>query len=220
MDYLRAMLQWAGLLHFLWCFVIQTVLELINYIAITNRDLTPYQLFYNELEPATAPHKPNLKAYRAIGSYCEVLISLEKQSKAYKVKARTEPGKLLAVLRSKTYLVYIPTRNIVTKTPFIKLYEPKNPLTLKRVSKPTGIRPLNDVAITEDSTGEGVSLDLPEIDDIGSSESITLEAPGLPEFPASGPFRLPKPENRPLEPVLRPPEEPIKPVDSSDPDKI
>ncbi len=35
----------------------------------------------------------------------------------------------------------------MTKTPFIKLYEPKNPLTLEGVSKPTGIRPLNNVAI-------------------------------------------------------------------------
>src|SRR6266699_1913388 len=129
MDYLRAMLQWAGLLHFLWCFVIQAVLELINYIAITNRDLTPYQLFYNELEPATTPHRPDLKAYRAIGSYCKVLIPPEKRPKAYKVKAKTEPGRFLAVLRSKTYLVYIPTKNTMAKTLFIKLYKTKNLLT-------------------------------------------------------------------------------------------
>ncbi len=109
----------------------------------------------------------------------------------------------------------------MTKTPFIKLYELKNPLTLERVSKPIKIRPLNDVAVTEDSTGEGVSLDLPEIDDIGSSKSITPEAPRplkLPELPAPGPSRPLKPENRLLEPVFKLPEEPIKPIDSSDPD--
>src|SRR6266699_5119637 len=111
---LKATLQWAGLLHFLWCFIIQAVFELINCIAVTNRDLTFYQLFYNELKPATAPHRPNLKAYRAIGSYYEVFIPLEKRSKAYKIKARTEPGRLLTVLGSKTYLIYIPTRNTVT----------------------------------------------------------------------------------------------------------
>src|SRR6266699_6724182 len=111
MDRLRATLQWASLLYFLWCFVIQAVLELINCIAVTNRDLTLYQLFHNELEPTTIPHKPNLKAYKAIGLYYKVFIPLKKQSKAYKVKAKTEPGRLLAVLRSKTYLVYIPTRN-------------------------------------------------------------------------------------------------------------
>ncbi len=69
----------------------------------------------------------------------------------------------------------MPIKNIITKTPFIKLYEPKNPLTLEKVSKPIGIRPLNDVVVTEDSTGERISLDLLEIDDIGFLESITLE---------------------------------------------
>src|SRR6266566_1541839 len=219
MDCLRATMQWAGLFHFLWCFIIQVVLELINCMAVTNRDLTPYQLFYDELEPVTAPHRPNLKAYRAIGSHCEVLIPLEKRPKAYKVKARTESGRLLAVLGSKICLAYVPTRNVVTKTPFIKLYEPKNPLTLEGVIKPTGIRLLNDVAVTEDSTGEGVSLDLPEIDDIGPPEPITPLAPGLfrpPEPPAPGP-------SRPLEPVPGPPgpsKEPIELVDSLNLDKM
>ncbi len=161
-----------------------------------------------------------MKAYRAIGLYCEVFILLEKRPKAYKVKARTELGRLLAVLGFKTYLVYVSTRNIMTKTPFIKLYETKNPLTLEEVSKLTKIRPLNDVAVIEDSTGEGVSLDLPEIDDIGSSESTISEASRPPELLALGPFRPLEPKNRPLEPMFRPPEEPIKPVDSLDPDEM
>ncbi len=222
-DRLKAILQWAGLFHFLWCFVIQTVLEFINCTAITNRDLTPYQFFYDELESVIAPYKPDLKVYRAIGSYCEVFIPSEKQLKVYKVKARTEPGRLLAVLGSKTYLVYMLTRNIVIKTPFIKLYEFKNPLTLEEISKLIEIRPLNDIAIIEDSTGEEVSLDLPEIDDIGSSESITLEAPRPPELselPAPGSFRPPEPENRPLEPMFKSSEEFIKLMDSSNPDEM
>ncbi len=114
----------------------------------------------------------------------------------------------------------MPTKNTMTKTLFIKLYKPKNPLTLKRVSKPIGIRLLNDVAVTEDSTREKISLDLPEIDDIGSSESITPETPRPPELLVPGPFKLPKPENRPLESMFKPPEEPIKPIDSLDPDEI
>ncbi len=65
----------------------------------------------------------------------------------------------------------------MTKTLFIKLYEPKNLLILKKVSKPTEIRPLNDVAVTKDSIKKRISLDLPEIDDINSSEPITPEAP-------------------------------------------
>src|SRR6266699_676484 len=127
MDCLRATMQWAGLLHFLWCFIIQAVLELINCTAVTNRDLIPYQLFYDELKLATALHKPNLKTYKAIGSHCEVLIPLEKQPKVYKVKARTESRRLLTVLRSKICLAYVPVRNVVIKTPFIKLYKLKNP---------------------------------------------------------------------------------------------
>ncbi len=214
------MLQWAGLFHFLWCFVIQAVLELINCTAVTNRDLTPYQLFYDELEPVIAFHKLDLKAYRTIGSYCKVFILLEKRPKAYKVKARTKPRRLLAVLGFKTYLVYMFIRNTMIKTPFIKLYEFKNPLTLEGVSKLTEIRPLNDIAIIKDSTGEKVSLDLPEIDNIGSSESIILETPGLLEFLALRPSRLLEPENKPSESILRLPEELIKPMDSSDPDEM
>ncbi len=161
-----------------------------------------------------------MKAYKAIGSYYEVFIPPEKRPKTYKIKAKTEPRRLLAVLGSKTYLIYVSTRNTVTKTPFIKLYKPKNPLTLEKGSKPTGIRPLNDVAVIEDSTKEGISLDLPEIDDINSSESTTLESPGPPELPALGPFKTPEPENKLLEPVFKPPEKPIKPMDSSDPDEM
>ncbi len=223
-------MQWASLFYFLWCFIIQAVLELINYTAVTNRDLTFYQLFYNELKPVIAPYKFNLKAYRVIGSYCEVLILLEKRPKVYKVKARIESRRFLAVLRFKTCLAYVPAKNVVIKTPFIKLYKPKNPLTLERVTKPIGIRLLNDVVVIEDSTRKRVSLDLLEIDDIGLLEPITLEAPGLFRLleppapkpskllkpPASGPFRPPEPVPRPF----RPSEELIKPIDSSNLDKI
>ncbi len=164
-----------------------------------------------------------MKAYKAIGLYCEVLILLKKRPKVYKVKARTEPRRLLTVLGSKTYLVYMPTRNTVIKTLFIKLYEPKNLLILEGVLKFIGIRPLNNVVIIEDSIGEGVLLDLPEIDDIGFLKSTTLKAPKsfkslellVPRF-----FRPPKPENRPSEPIFRRPEKFIKPVDSLDPDEI
>jgi len=148
---------------------------------------------------------------------------LEKQSKAYKVKTRTELKKLLTVLRSKTYLVYVLTRNTIIKTLFIKLYEPKNPLALKEVSKPIGIRPLNDVAITEDSTKKKISLDLPEIDNIGSLEFTTFETPRSSKplkLPIPRPFKPPEPKNKLLKPVFKLSEKPIKPMDSSDPDEI
>ena len=90
-----------------------------------------------------------MKAYKAIKSYYEILILLEKQSKIYKVKVKTEPKRLLTILKSKTYLIYISIKNIIIKTPFIKLYEFKNLLTLKKVLKPIKIRPLNNVAVTK-----------------------------------------------------------------------
>jgi len=89
--------------------------------------------------------------------YFEVLILLEKRLKVYKVKARTELKWLLVVLkRFKICLAYILVKNVVIKTLFIKLYEFKNPLTLKGVSKLIKIRLLNDVAVTEDFIGEGI----------------------------------------------------------------
>ncbi len=95
-------------------------------------------------------HRPNLKAYKAIESYYEVFILLEKQLKVYKVKAKTESKRLLIVLRFKNYLVYIPTKNIVIKTLYVKLYELKNLLISKEVSKPIRIRLLNDVTVIKD----------------------------------------------------------------------
>jgi len=64
---------------------------------------------------------------------------------------------------------------------------------------------------------------LPEIDNISSLEFTTLETPRPlepSELLAPGLSRLSNPENKPSEPVLRPSEKPIKPVDSLDPDEI
>ncbi len=171
-----------------------------------------------------------MKAYRAIGSHCEILIPLEKHPKTYKIKAKTESKRLLIVLRSKTCLAYVSARNIATKTPFIKLYEPKNPLTLERITKPIRIRPLNNIAITENSTGKRISLNLPKIDDIGPPEPTTPEAPRPsrpPEPPAPEPFKPPEPPaprpSKSSEPVSEPPKpskELIKPINSSNLDEI
>ena len=68
-------------------------------------------------------------------------------------------------------------KNTITKTPFIKLYKPKNPLVLKEVLKFIKIRPLNDIAIIKDSIGKRISLDLLEIDDINFLKPIIPEAP-------------------------------------------
>ena len=66
---------------------------------------------------------PNLGRYRIIGVPCEVLIPSEKRRKAHKLALKTEPGRLLAVLSLKTFLVWVPVKRIVVKTPFIKLKE-------------------------------------------------------------------------------------------------
>ena len=66
---------------------------------------------------------PNLGHYRIIEAPCEVLIPSEKRRKAHKLALKTEPGRLLAVLSLKTFLVWLPIKRIVVKTPFIKLKE-------------------------------------------------------------------------------------------------
>jgi len=111
----------------------------------------------------------------------------------------------------------------VIKTLFIKLYKFRNLLVLKEVSKPIGIRLLNDVVIIKDFTKEEILLDLSEIDGISSLEPTTSEVPRSLrplELPALGPFKPSKPENRPSEPIFKLFKKPIKPVDSSDPDEI
>ena len=62
---------------------------------------------------------PNLGCYRIIGAPCEVLIPFEKRRKAHKLALKTEPGRFLAVLSLKIFLVWVPVKRIVVKTPFI-----------------------------------------------------------------------------------------------------
>ena len=181
------------------------VFEFINYTTITNRDLILYQLFYNELKPVITFYKLDLKIYKVIELYYKVFILLEKQPKAYKVKVKIESRKFLIVLRSKTYLIYVFIKNIMIKMSFIKLYKYKNPLTLKEVSKLIEIRLLNDVAITKDSIGKRVSLDLLEIDNISSSKPTTSKAPRSfkpPKLPAPKPSKPPEPKNKPSKPIF------------------
>ena len=66
---------------------------------------------------------PNLGRYRIIRVPCKVLIPFEKRRKAHKLAPNTKPGQLLAVLSLKIFLVWVPAKRIVVKTPFIKLKE-------------------------------------------------------------------------------------------------
>ncbi|KAK2069819.1 hypothetical protein P8C59_004366 [Phyllachora maydis] len=120
-------------------------LELVNSTAITNKETTPFQALFDELEPGI-PHIPNLERYRAIGARGEAIIPLEKRSKSLKFTSRTEECKLLAVLGSKTYLVYIPSRRAVLKTSTVKFIEDNTVLS----------QPTDNTALE----GELVDLDL------------------------------------------------------------
>ncbi|KAK2069738.1 hypothetical protein P8C59_004292 [Phyllachora maydis] len=90
--------------------------------------------------------EPNIERYRAIGARGEAIIPLEKRSKSLKFTSRTEECKLLAVLGSKTYLVYIPSRRAVLETSTVKFIEDNTVLS----------QPTNNTALK----GESVDLDL------------------------------------------------------------
>ncbi|KAK2072170.1 hypothetical protein P8C59_006541 [Phyllachora maydis] len=142
-------------------------LELVNSTAITNKETTPFQALFNELEPGI-PYIPNLERYRAIGARGEAIIPLEKRSKSLKFTSRTEECKLLAVLGSKTYLVYIPSRRAVLKTSTIKFIEDNIVLS----------QPTNNTALE----GELVDLDLdlegavsPDPSNLNTEKPISIE---------------------------------------------
>ena len=93
------------------------MLEFINNIAVTNKVITPYQALMNSLNPGQN-NVPNLGRYKIIGVPCEVLIPFKKRRKAYILALKTEPGRLLAVLSLKTFLIWVPIKKIVIKKPF------------------------------------------------------------------------------------------------------
>ncbi|KAK2069344.1 hypothetical protein P8C59_003930 [Phyllachora maydis] len=137
----RVILDWA-------------VVELVNSTAITNKETTPFQALFDKLKPGI-PHIPNLERYRAIGAKGEAIIPLEKRSKSLKFTSKTEECKLLVVLGSKTYLVYILSRRAVLKTSTIKFIEDNTVL-----SQPTDNTALEGELVDLDLDLEGaVSLD-------------------------------------------------------------
>ncbi|KAK2066760.1 hypothetical protein P8C59_000549 [Phyllachora maydis] len=147
-------------------------LELVNSTAITNKETTPFQALFDELEPGI-PYIPNLERYRAIGAKGEAIIPLEKRSKSLKFTSRTEECKLRAVLGSKTYLVYIPSRRAVLKTSTVKFIEdntvlkgavspdPSNLNTEKPISIEIGPSKLEPYESSSDSKLDKPSLDKP-----------------------------------------------------------
>ncbi|KAK2069066.1 hypothetical protein P8C59_003673 [Phyllachora maydis] len=172
-------------------------LELVNSTAITNKETTPFQALFNELEPGI-PHIPNLEHYRAIGARGEAIIPLEKRSKSLKFTSRTEECKLLAVLGSKTYLVYIPSRRAVLKTSTIKFIKDNTVLS----------QPTNNIALE----GELVDLDLdleravsPDPSNLNTEKPISIEiGPSkLEPYESSSDSKSDKPSpDKPINPVI------------------
>ncbi|KAK2068700.1 hypothetical protein P8C59_003328 [Phyllachora maydis] len=136
--------------------------------------------------------------YRAIGARGEAIIPLEKQSKSLKFTSRTEECKLLAVLGSKTYLVYIPSRRAVLKTSTIKFKEDNIVLS----------QPTNNTALE----GELVDLDLdleravsPDPSNLNTKKPISIEiGPSkLEPYESYSDSKLDKPlPDKPINPVI------------------
>ncbi|KAK2071170.1 hypothetical protein P8C59_005615 [Phyllachora maydis] len=146
--------------------------------------------------------------YRAIGARGEAIIPLEKRSKSLKFTSRTEECKLLAVLGSKTYLVYIPSRRAVLKTSTVKFIEDNTVL-----SQPTDNIALEGELVDLDLDLEGaVSLDP---SNLNTEEPISIEI---------GPSKLEPYESSSDKPIFAPkpieviaPNQPItnEPLDNS-----
>ncbi|KAK2073459.1 hypothetical protein P8C59_007744 [Phyllachora maydis] len=177
------------------CFILEAIVELVNSTAITNKETTPFQALFNQLEPGIL-HIPNLERYRAISAKGEAIIPLEKRSKSLKFTSRTEEYKLLAVLGSKTYLVYIPSRRAVLKTSTVKFIEdntvlnPSNLNTKKPISIEIGPSKLEPYESSSDSELDEPLPDKPINSVIVESTrpTISIRKPELPEPITNEPF--------------------------------
>ncbi|KAK2068862.1 hypothetical protein P8C59_003478 [Phyllachora maydis] len=179
------------------CFILEAVVELVNSTAITNKETTPFQALFDELEPGI-PHIPNLERYRAIGARGEAIIPLEKRSKSLKFTSRTEECKLLAVLGSKTYLVYIPSRRAVLKTSTVKFIEDNTVL-----SQPTDNTALEGELVDLDLDLEGAVS--PDPSNLNTEKPISIEiGPSkLEPYESSSDSELDKPSpDKPINPVI------------------
>jgi len=171
---------------------------LVNATAVTNRETTPYQEFYDKVEPGPR-YKPNLGHYRVIGTHAKALIPLKHRAKLKKLAIRTEPVRLLGALSKSTVFVYAPGRKVVYKTFTVKILK--------------GVRVKNLVP-EGDIFSKGVTQNLPKKSAIGAPTNRAPESDSESEmdqdyqrYPATVPdpdFRL----SEPVTPTVRPPEKP------------
>ncbi|KAK2070934.1 hypothetical protein P8C59_005394 [Phyllachora maydis] len=197
LDRVRCTILSSALPQYLWCFILEAIVELVNSTAITNKETTPFQVLFDELEPGI-PHIPNLERYRAIGARGEAIIPLEKRSKSLKFTSRTEECKLLAVLGSKTYLVYIPSRRAVLKTSTVKFIEDNTVL-----SQPTDNTALEGELVDLDLDLEGAVS--PDPSNLNTEKPISIEiGPSkLEPYESSSNSELDEPSpDKPINPVI------------------
>ncbi|KAK2069999.1 hypothetical protein P8C59_004537 [Phyllachora maydis] len=197
LDCIRCTILSSALPQYLWCFILEAIVELVNSTAITNKETTPFQALFDELEPGI-PHIPNLERYRAIGARGEAIIPLEKRSKSLKFTSRTEECKLLAVLGSKTYLVYIPSRRAVLKTSTVKFIEDNTVL-----SQPTDNTALEGELVDLDLDLEGAVS--PDPSNLNTEKPISIEiGPSkLEPYESSSDSELDEPLlDKPINPVI------------------
>ncbi|KAK2070833.1 hypothetical protein P8C59_005300 [Phyllachora maydis] len=138
------------------------------------------------------------KRYRAIGARGEAIIPLEKRSKSLKFTSRTEECKLLAVLGSKTYLVYIPSRRAVLKTSTVKFIEDNTVL-----SQPTDNTALEGELVDLDLDLEGAVS--PDLSNLNTEKPISIEiGPSkLEPYESSSDSELDEPSpDKPINPVI------------------
>ncbi|KAK2072725.1 hypothetical protein P8C59_007062 [Phyllachora maydis] len=176
--------------------LVRVILDL-NSTAITNKETTPFHTLFDELEPGI-PYIPNLERYRAIGARGEATIPLEKQSKLLKFTSRTEECKLLAVLGTKTYLVYIPSRRAVLKTSIVKFIKDNTVL-----SQPTDNTALEGELVDLDLDLEGAVS--PDPSNLNTKKPISIEiGPSkLEPYESSSDSKLDEPLlDKPINPVI------------------
>ncbi|KAK2067135.1 hypothetical protein P8C59_000895 [Phyllachora maydis] len=138
------------------------------------------------------------KRYRAIGAKGEAIIPLEKRSKLLKFTSRTEECKLLAVLGSKTYLVYILSRRVVLKTSTVKFIEDYTVL-----SQPTYNTALEGELVDLDLDLEGAVS--PDPSNLNTEKPISIEiGPSkLESYESSSDSELDEPlPDKPINPVI------------------
>ncbi|KAK2067680.1 hypothetical protein P8C59_001394 [Phyllachora maydis] len=136
--------------------------------------------------------------YRAIGAKGEAIIPLEKRSKSLKFTFRTEECKLLPVLGSKTYLVYILSRRAVLKTSTVKFIEDNTVL-----SQPTDNTALEGELVDLDLDLEGAVS--PDPSNLNTEKPISIEiGPSkLEPYESSSDSELDEPSpDKPINPVI------------------